>query len=134
MPEISLDTVCYIIIKAREFDAKVDVEEPDAGSNAADDDMAGVLQDYADDPTYAELKEAIEDLNLDEQVNLVALTWLGRGDYTKEDWDEALAEATRAHNKRTAEYLMGIPLLGDFLEEGLAAFDLSCEEIEKNHL
>lgn len=134
MLAISPEKVCFIIVKAREFDAKVEVEEPDPGSNASDEDMRDVLQDYADDATYQELKEAIDDLNVEEQVNLVALAWLGRGDYTKDDWAAALREAERAHNKHTADYLMGMPIMGDYLEGGLAELGYSCAEFEMGHL
>ncbi len=67
-------------------------------------------------------------LNWDQQCEIVALTWIGRGDYTKDDWDEALRTANQQHNERTAEYLLGMPLLPDYLEEGLAQFDLDCED------
>ena len=134
MLEISPEKVCFIIIKAREFDAKVDVEEPDPGSNPSDEDMREVLQDYADDATYQELLEAIADLNEEEQINLVALLWLGRGESDKTDWGKVLHDARDAHNDRTAEYLTGTPMLGDLLEEGLADLGISCLEFEKGHL
>ncbi|MCB1991069.1 MAG: DUF3775 domain-containing protein, partial [Geminicoccaceae bacterium] len=79
-----------------------------------------------DDNTEDELRSLIDDLNDDEQVELVALAWLGRGSYGIEEWAEAQAEARRAHNKRTAQYLLGMPLLADYLDEGLAAFGVSC--------
>ncbi len=128
MITIDPDKVCHIIVKARAFDAKEEVVEEDYGSNPADEDMREVLQDYPDDPTYDELREFIAALNEDEQIELVALTWLGRGSFTAEEWEEAKAEASRAHNDRTAEYLLGMPLLADYLAEGLAAFGVSCEE------
>ncbi len=128
MITIDPDKVCHIIVKARAFDAKEEVVEEDYGSNPADEDMREVLQDYPDDPTYEELREFINALNEDEQIELVALTWLGRGSFTTEEWEEAKAEAGRAHNERTAEYLLGMPLLADYLAEGLAAFGLGCEE------
>ncbi len=128
MITIDPDKVCHIIVKARAFDAKEEVVEEDYASNPADEDMREVLQDYPDDPTYDELREFIAALNEDEQIELVALTWLGRGSFTAEEWEEAKAEASRAHNDRTAEYLLGMPLLADYLAEGLAAFGVSCEE------
>ena len=74
-------------------------------------------------------------MNEDEQIDLVALTWLGRGDGTLDDWDELRAPRPRgAHNKRTAAYLLGIPVLADYLEEGLSLFGLSCEDVEMDHL
>ncbi|HFA59829.1 MAG TPA: DUF3775 domain-containing protein [Rhodospirillales bacterium] len=128
MITIDPDKVCHVIVKARAFDAKEEVVEEDYASNPADEEMREVLQDYPDDPTYDELREFINALNEDEQIELVALTWVGRGSFTAEEWEEAKAEAARAHNERTAEYLLGMPLLADYLAEGLAAFGLSCEE------
>jgi hypothetical protein len=122
------DKVCHIIVKARAFDAKVDVVEPHPGSNPSDEDMREILEDQADDATYEELKELIRDLNVDEQIELVALAWVGRGSFTVDESREAKAEARRAHNRRTAEYLLGMPTLADFLEEGLAAFDQRCDD------
>jgi hypothetical protein len=134
MLEISPEKVCWIVVKAREFDAKVEVVEPDPGSNPSDEDMREVLEDYADDPTYQELVEFIGGLNEDEQVELVALAWLGRGDYGVDEWNDLLAEARRARTGHTAEYLLGMPLLADYIEEGLAAMDLSCEEFKMGRL
>ena len=131
---ISPEKVCFLIIKAREFDAKDAVTEPDPGSNAADDMDVAVLEDHLDDPVVEEITSLINSLSEDEQIDLVALTWLGREDYTAEDWPDVRAEAARAHNKRTAQYLLGTPQLGDFLEEGLATLGYSCEEFEMNRL
>ena len=118
---ISPEKLCFIVIKAHEFDAKDIVTDPDSGSNPADDAMISVLEDHTDDPVVAELAGFIGALTEDEQVDLVALAWLGRGDGTITDWDKLRDEAARAHNKRTASYLLGMPMLGDYLEEGLSA-------------
>ncbi len=136
MPDINTDKVCFVILKAREFDVKVGVVEPNPGGSPIDGEGLDVLQDYAEDPTYQEVKVFIDNLNEDEQIDLVALTWLGRGDYGATEWDDARAEAQRARDEHghTADYLLGAPLLGDYLEEGLAAFDQSCEEFETGHL
>lgn len=131
---ISAEKVCYIIVKAREFDAKVPPVEPDPGSNPADDGEREILEDYADDPTLLELRSAIDDLNEDEVVDLIALAWLGRGDFGKEDWLEATALARERHKRHSADYLIGIPTLGDFLENGLDMVDRSCEDFEIGHL
>jgi len=132
--EINPDKVCHVIAKARMFDAKEDVSDPDSGSNASDDGMADVLEDLPNDATYQELTEFIRALNEEEQVNLVALAWLGRGTYDIGEWQEALREARAQHNKRTAEYLTGLPLLGDYLEEGLAAFGKNCEAFDEGRM
>jgi hypothetical protein len=120
---INPDKVFAIIEKARMFDAKEEVSDPDSGSNATDDDMRDILEDFADDPTRQELLALIRDLDVDEQVDLVALAWLGRGTYERNEWIEAISQARSAHNTHTAEYLMGLPMLGDYLEEGLAALE-----------
>ena len=131
---ISPEKVFFVIVKAREFDAKDEVTDPDPGSNPSDDKDAAILEDHSDDPVVEELTSLINSLSEDEQIDLVALTWLGRDDYSAEDWTEVRAEAARAHNNRTARYLLGIPLLGDFLEEGLSQLGYSCEEFELNRL
>ena len=131
---ISPEQVCFIIVKAREFDAKDEVTEPDPGSNPSDDRDVAVLEDHRDDPVVQELRSFINSMSEDEQIDLVALTWLGRDDYTASDWPAVREEASRAHNKRTAEYLLGTPLLGDFLEEGLSMLGYSCEEFEMGRL
>jgi hypothetical protein len=112
-----------IIQKARMFDAKEELSDPQSGSNATDDGMRDILEDIADDPTYQELVEMIRNLDEDEQVRLVALAWIGRGTFGASEWMDALKEARAAHNNRTAEYLVGLPLLGDYLEEGRAALE-----------
>ena len=136
VPELAIspEKLCFIIVKAHEFDAKDIVTDPDDSSNAADDAMVSVLEDHPDDPVVAELTGFINALSEDEQIDLVALSWLGRGDGTIDDWDDLRAEATRAHNKRTAAYLLGMPTLGDYLEDGLSAFGRSCEEFEIGRL
>ena len=103
---IALDKICFIIAKAHEIDVK----------------------DVIDDPSYEEAKAFLDAMSEDEQVDLVALAWLGRDDNSVADWDELRAEALRAHNDRTAEYLLGMPLLADQLEEALAQLGLSCED------
>ncbi|HEX3484585.1 MAG TPA: DUF3775 domain-containing protein [Micropepsaceae bacterium] len=129
---INPDKVCHIIAKARAFDAKEDISDPDSGSNAADDGMTDALEDLPDniDATRLELLEFIRALDEEEQINLVALAWVGRGTYEIGDWQEALNVARTEHNKRTAEYLLKLPLLGDYLDEGLAAFGESCDDFD----
>jgi hypothetical protein len=131
-PELSLsaEKLCFIIAKAREFDVKDVVTDPGDSSNASDDGMLSVLEDHGDDPVVQEITAVIRSMSEDEQVDLVALAWLGRGDGTLEDWAELRAEAARAHNKRTAQYLLGMPLLPDFLDEAAAQFGISCAEQE----
>lgn len=131
---ISPEKVCFIIVKAREFDAKDAVTDPDPGSNPTDDREAAVLEDHEDDPVVEELTGFIGALTEDEQIDLVALAWLGRDDFAASDWDAVREEAASAHNDRTASYLLGMPLLGDFLEEGLSMLGYSCEEFEIERL
>jgi hypothetical protein len=128
---ISAEKVAQILAKARQFDVKDVVTDPDPGSNASDDAMVSVLEDHTDDPVRTELTAIIRGLNQDEQIDLVALAWLGRGDGDLDHWDDIRAEASRAHNRRTAEYLLGTPLLGDYLEEALAQLGHSSEEFER---
>jgi hypothetical protein len=125
---IPSDKIGFIIVKAREFDEKVADSDPDEGSNPTDDGNADILEDKAGDGTREELAGAINALNEDEQIELVALAWLGRGTYDLSEWTDALVVARDEHNKRTAQYLLGLPMLGDYLEEGLAAFGISISD------
>lgn len=135
-PEISLSTeqVCFLIVKAREFDVKDVVTEPDPASNPSDDHMVAVLENHGDDPSRAEFTAFVNAMSVDEQIDLVALARLGRGDGGIEDWAELRGEAARQHNRRTAQYLLGMPLLADHLEEGLSAFGRSCEDEDMERL
>jgi len=130
LPDLSVseEKLCFIIAKAREFDVKDVVTDPDDASNPTDDAMLAVLEDHKDDPVVQELVAVINSMTVDEQVDLVALTWLGRGDGGIEDWSDLRAEAERAHNRRTAAYLLGIPLLADYLGEAISLFGISCED------
>ena len=132
--DISTEKVCFIIVKAREFDAKVAPVEQDPGSNPADDGESEILEDHDDDATEAELRAAIDDLNADEISDLLALTWVGRGDFDRQEWESAKTQAQERQRRDSTDYLVGTPTLGDFLEEGLAALGHSCEEFELNRL
>ena len=135
-PELTVpvDTVGWIILKAREYDVK---EPGDVETGEADgDNPLGVLEDRADDPTAAELRSWIIDLNDTEQAELVALMWLGRGDDEPENWAELVEQArgSQGHGpsrgRRTASYLMGTPQLGDYLEEGLERLGVDTANLE----
>ena len=132
MLTISLAKLAYIVEKAREYDAEVPVD-PDAatGSDPADDDEREILLDTPDNPTAQELRDAIDGLNIDEREELLALLWLGRGDYDAQSWSEALRQARETQSSTETEYLLGTPLLGDYLEEGVEALGLSLEDFER---
>jgi len=133
---INLETVCFLIAKARQLDVKGAAVVPDDGSNPIDDDFAAALTEDGGDATEQEIATILGDLNVDEQARLVALTWVGRGDYAPEEWAAAVRLAGERRTGSTADYLLGTPLLGDLLEEGLAAFGLSCvgENVEPDVL
>jgi hypothetical protein len=129
---LSLETAFYIIVKAREFDEQVAPSDPDSGSNPSDDREVDVLEEDADHTVEQELDAALASLNIDEQLDLMALTWLGRGDFAS--FAEARKEANDMRDKHIAVYLKGTPKLGDYLEEGLAQLGYSLEDFEKNRL
>ena len=122
MLTINPDKVCFVIAKAREFDVKVAPEELSDDS----DDMERILESYADDATFQELKAFLDAQSDEDLVELLALTWIGRGDYTVDEWAEMLKEIGDVRDMRTVDYLLGTPLLADYLGEGLAQFGLSC--------
>jgi hypothetical protein len=129
-----LEELAFIIIKAREFDAETAPVDPDDGSNPSDDQDVAILEDSADNPTSEELADAIDQLNDDQKAELLALLWIGRGDFEASDWRSAIVQARDSLDERVTEYLVGTPLLGDYLEEALAALGYSLEDFKKDRL
>ena len=129
--EISPVKVGFVIVKAREIAAKVAAWDDGATS---DHDAESILESFSDDATLEQLKEFIRDLNVDEQASLVALAWVGRGSFAPEEFDEALATARAERTNRTEDYLLGMPLLSDYLEEGLDRLGYSVEDAEDESL
>src|SRR6202051_3443464 len=127
MPElaISAEKVGFLIEKTREFDVKEEVSDPDSGSNGADDNMVDVLEDDGNDPVAGEITGFINAMTEDEQIDLVALMRLGRGDGSIEEWGDPGREPADGRNRRTASSLLGEPLVSDYLAEGLDAFGLT---------
>ena len=119
MLDLNPEIVCIIIAKAREFHAKEEVVIPEEPANPSGDWARQVLADHADDLTWQEIRETINGLEPDQQVNLVALMWIGRGDFDAGGWDEVLEQVREMWTPHTAEYLIARPLVADYLEEGL---------------
>ena len=134
MLEISPAKVAHVIIKSREFDAKVAIWDEPASAIDMDDSGDAILEDRSSDATRGEVAQFIAGLNEDEQANLVALTWVGRGTYSADEFDEAVETAKAEHTNPTQEYLLGIPLLADYLEEGLEKLGYSVEAAEQGVL
>ncbi len=132
--DIAPEKVAHVIIKAREYDAKVGAWDDSPEDGDAEEDPTAILEDFTNDPTRAELLGFIERLNYDEQANLVALMWIGRGTYEKEEFEEAVETARAEKVNSTARYLLGIPLLSDFLEEGLEKMGFSVDDVESDVL
>jgi hypothetical protein len=130
MPELTIspEKVGFLIEKAREFDVKEDVSDPDSGSNGADDEMIDVLEDNGRDPVVREITGFINALTVDEQLDLIALMRLGRGDGSIDEWKDLRRDSAEEADGGTAKYLLGEPMLGDFLADGLDEFGLSWSE------
>jgi hypothetical protein len=130
MPELTInpDAAFAIMLKAREFDAKVEQTDPDSGSNPSDDGGIDTLETDDSDDTQREIDSAISDLNDDEQLDLIALILVGREDYTLEEWESARREAGTVGRAHVAKFVTDIPLVSDFLEEGLSQFNLTVRD------
>jgi hypothetical protein len=135
-PLTPLDTLCRIILRAREYEAQT-ASDYDRGEDPdnVDDEQEGalsVLEDEINDSVEQELKAAFEDLGEDQLAEVIAFSWVGQGTYEASDWDEAMQEAQDMVSESTQEAideLMEQPMLASVLESGLAAFDLSCNGI-----
>ena len=130
-PLTPLETLCRIILRAREYEAQVptDYDGGEAPENVddTDEETLSVLDDSINTSVEEELVAAIDDLAEDQQAELLAFAWVGQGTYDAADWDEALEEAA-AENNIVGE-LMEMPMLASVLEAGLAAFDITCDGI-----
>jgi hypothetical protein len=134
MLEIAPEKVAHIVIKAREYDSKVATWDDSAKAGDAEEEPDSILEDFSNDPTRAELVTFINGLNDDEQAHLVALAWIGRGTFGPEDLDEAVETARNERVNSTSQYLIGMPLLADYLEEGLDKLGISVADAESDIL
>lgn len=138
MLQMNPDKVCLIVLRARELQEEDLIENPeqddeedfDLAHEEAFDELEG-HDPQETNPLHEELEGFIDAMSEDEQVELVALAWLGRGDYDKTEWGDALEAAADRRNQRTAEYLLGMPMVADYLEEGLDTFGLSCADFDE---
>ncbi|MFT4793910.1 MAG: hypothetical protein ACJAVR_004169 [Paracoccaceae bacterium] len=129
MLDIPLETLAWIIVKAREIDNK-DANTSDSGDAGEENDDASDSQDRGDDPSEQELRSWISDLSDTEQAQLVALFWLGRGDAEADEFADLVEQAREARTGPTEDYLLGAPLLADLLEEGLEKLGIPVAEVE----
>jgi len=128
MLKTPLDQLAYIIEKAREFDAETAPVDSDSGSNPSDDKDVSILEDTGDNPTRQELAAALNGLDDEQRIELLALMWVGRGDFDREEWRAALVQARDIHNESETDYLIGTPLLADYLEVGLDVLGYSLDD------
>lgn len=128
---VSLEVICRIVLRLREYEAQVPAVDPDDGSNPSDDKEVSILEDESNEAVEQELNAAIDDLGEDQAIELVALALIGRGSFDASEWDEALeASAEEIKNAQSAvAVILELPMGASYIEAGLAAFDLSCDNI-----
>lgn len=130
-----LETLCRIILRARENEAQVPAQDPDEAADNVDDfddeggEALSVLEDELNSGVEEELRAILDDLGDDQLAETLALAWVGRGTYDVSEWDEAYAEASDIDPESAIDELMDMPLLAGYLDAGLAAFDFSCDGI-----
>ena len=130
-----LESLCRIILRAKEMEAQVPAADPgDAADNVDDFDDDGdqalsVLEDEINSGVEEELRVMLDDLADDQLAETLALAWVGRGTYDASEWDDAFAEASESDSESAIDELMDMPLLAAYLEAGLAAFDYSCDGV-----
>jgi hypothetical protein len=125
---IPLDTLCSLIDLAREFQAKEEVVFPEVPASPSDDWAMQVLADHRDDLNVAEFNGIVNDMSERQRSELVALMWVGRGDFSLEEWEQAVDDALGDFSIRAAAYVLAHPMVSDHLEEGMIALGLSCED------
>ena len=135
-PLTPIDTLCRIILRAREYEAQTptDYDGGEAAENVDDEEEGSlsVLDDTLNDSVEEELQAAFEDLGEDQLAEVLAFCWVGQGTYDAGDWDEAMEEAqsiASGGGDAAIDELMDMPMLASVLEQGLAAFELSCDGV-----
>ena len=133
-----LETLCRIILRAKEAEAQVPASDPEEAADDVDDyddeadQSLSVLEDELNTSVEEELQAVFEDLGEDQLAEVIAFCWVGSGTYDAADWDEAMEEAQSLVSDGTdgaIEELMEQPMLASVLESGLAAFELSCDGV-----
>jgi hypothetical protein len=130
-----LETICRLILRAKELEAQVPAEDPNDDPDDIDDldDEGGaalsVLEDELNTGVEEEVQAVLDDLAEDQLAEIVALAWVGRGTYDASEWDDAFEEASSLDGQEKIDELMDMPLLAGHLEAGLAAFDYSCDGV-----
>jgi hypothetical protein len=127
-PTTALETLCRIILRAREFEALIPDTDPDEGSNPSDEGVIDAIEDNGENPAEEELRAIIGDLPEDEVAEVIALALVGRGDFDTAEWPDALAAATD-ELPAAADWILEQPTFSTDLEAGMAAFDLSCDAV-----
>jgi hypothetical protein len=134
-PLTPLETLCRIILRAREYEAQTVDFAADEDADDVNDEQEGalsVLEDDINTSVEEELHAVFEDLGEDQLAEVLAFCWVGQGTYDASDWDEAMEEAQSLVSEGTSEAideLMEQPMLASVLDAGLAAFDLNCDGI-----
>ena len=130
-----LDTLCRLILRAKELEAQVPAADPDQEADNVDDDddqggeALSVLEDELNSGVEEEVQGLLEELAEDQLAETLALAWVGDGTFDVSEWDDALAEANDLSVSERMDELMDMPLLGGHLEAGLAAFDFDCSGV-----
>jgi len=130
-----LETLCRLILRAKELEAQVPAMDPDEDPDDVDDfddegDQAlSTLEDELNTGVEEEIQALLDDLADDQLAETLALAWVGRGTYDASEWDDAFSEASDLNADERMDELMDMPLLAGYLEAGLAAFDFSCEGV-----
>lgn len=125
---INQGIICNIILKAREINIADDLNLSEEKDDLSDAEWEQLLAEYQNDLSYQELKDLINELEPDQQQDVIALMYIGRGDFTKNEWKDARHQAHAIKIKNRSYYLISKSMLADYLTEGLAAFGYSCDE------
>lgn len=108
-----------LVVRLNAVMAKEGTVTPDLGGNASDDEMAVTLQETEGDLSRDEITQEIESMNDEQKDALVALFWIGRGDAEPQEWEATKALARQQHEGLVSRYLLGKPMVGEYLTEGL---------------
>ncbi|WP_166254662.1 DUF3775 domain-containing protein [Marinobacter salicampi] len=128
MLQTNPETICRLIELAESYHVQEPATDLDSPDDPTEDWAQEMLVDTGDNSGLEEFKTVVEDLEPDQQQEVIALLWLGRGDYVLEEWEEIVKQAQEQWTPETADYLIQHPMLADHLREGLDLHGYSCQD------
>jgi hypothetical protein len=128
MLKISTAKIARAIARAREHGDVAASWEHQIQKSFHEDLGDAILDSFEGDTARGRLAEFIATLTRDEKASLLAIALIGRGNFSPQNL-EAAVEAARSETVYMEDsYLIGIPMLAEYLREGMEKLGIPISE------